>query len=357
MRRMLWRGRCSWVVARICTRPSFEARGTRYCLYTGHYYFGASLKEGNVSRRGLCVCVPNIVVIVRAQVNMMMTGPDKHIAVFLSRSFRVNPHNTPPSVPPPPPTHTHPCHPPTNVQTLSTDAYTFLVAGVVLLAVLGYALLAALCYGALVLLRSAVRAALRAVRWVLGLHRYLPGVGMVWRSRSSRSSRNGASNSSNASGGGTQKTLSTPERRAAAMAAAVAAGGGLWDEALMTLLGGPGPPDPFPEDALPELDGPAVDRQPAPGAGGRNGSGGGRGGGGGGGGSGGDGGSSRSGSGGGGGGGGGGHLRSLSGELVMWPTAPNDGRTFDFRGWSSGGGGYGNGNGNDVTPHHMKRWD
>lgn len=39
-------------------------------------------------------------------------------------------------------------------------------------------------------------------------------------------------------------------------------GGGdrLWDDTLMTLLGGPGPPDPFPEDSLAELDGPAVDR-------------------------------------------------------------------------------------------------
>lgn len=37
-------------------------------------------------------------------------------------------------------------------------------------------------------------------------------------------------------------------------------GGRLWDETLMALLGGPGPPDPFPEDSLAELDGPAVDR-------------------------------------------------------------------------------------------------
>lgn len=134
------------------------------------------------------------------------------------------------------------------------------------------------------------------------------------------------------------------------MAAVVAVGrGGLWDEALMALLGGPGPPDAFPEDALSELDGPAIDRQPAPGVGGRNGSGGGGGGRGGG-----DGGS-RSGPGG---SGVGGHLRSLSGELVMWPTAPNDGRTFDFRGWSNGGGGGGGyDNGNEVSPHHMKRWD
>lgn len=141
----------------------------------------------------------------------------------------------------------------------------------------------------------------------------------------------------------------------------------------MILLGGSEPPDPFPEDSLSELDGPAVDRQPVPGTGGRNG-GGARGAGGGGGVGAGDGGSAGgvggNGDGGGGGGGGGGgagrghHLRSLSGELVMWPTVPNDGRTFDLRGWSNGsggggagGGGGGSNNGNDVVPHHMKRWD
>lgn len=236
-----------------------------------------------------------------------------------------------------PSSYPHPT--PDTVQTLSTDAYTFLVAGVILLAVLGYALLAALCYGALVLLRAAARAALRSARWMLGLHRHLPRVG-VW---GGSAPRNGTSSSAS---GGDENTLAGPDKASAALVAAVAAGGGLWDEALMSLLGGPGPPDPFPEDSLPELDGPAIDRQPAPGAGGRTGSGGGRGGGGGGNGS------SKSGSGG---GGVGGHLRSLSGELVMWPTAPNDGRTFDFRGWSSGGGGYSNGN--DATPHHMKRWD
>lgn len=143
---------------------------------------------------------------------------------------------------------------------------------------------------------------------------------------------------------------STAATAAAAAAAVTVAGGGLWDEALMTLLGGPGPPDPFPEDSLHELDGPAIDRRSAPGAGGRHG-----------GGTGGNGGRIESngragGNGSGSGGGGGnGHLRSLSGELVMWPTAPNDGRAFDFRGWSSGGSSHANGN--DVSPHHMKRWD
>ncbi|CAM9563031.1 unnamed protein product [Ectocarpus fasciculatus] len=129
---------------------------------------------------------------------------------------------------------------------------------------------------------------------------------------------------------------------AAAAGGGSVGGGGLWDEALMTLLGGPGPPDPFPEDSLPELDGPAVDRQHAPGAGGRNGN---------------NGGGDRA-VASGGTGSGNGHLRSLSGELVMWPTAPNDGRTFDFRGWSTGAANGGNyGNGNDVAPHHLKRWD
>ena len=120
-------------------------------------------------------------------------------------------------------------------------------------------------------------------------------------------------------------------------------GGGLWDETLMAFLGGPGPPDPFPEDSLPELDGPVIDRQPAPGAGGHNGGSGwgGRG--------------NEGVRGGSGGGGVVGHLRSLSGELVTWPEAPNDSRTFDIRGWSNGGGGHGNGS--DVSPHLMKRWD
>lgn len=203
----------------------------------------------------------------------------------------------------------------------------------IFVAVLGYALLAAICYGALLLLRGTVRAVARTILWFIRLHRHLPLVGRWW----------GGASSSNGTNGSAEKALSL-----GSTAAAVAmAGGGLWDEALMTLLGGPGPPDPFPEDSLPELDGPAIDRQPAPGAGGHNGGSGGSGGGGGGG----DG-SSR------GGAGGstvGGHLRSLSGELVMWPTTPNDGRTFDFRGWSNGSGGYGNGN--DVAPHHVKRWD
>ncbi|CBN77258.1 glycosyl transferase [Ectocarpus siliculosus] len=269
-----------------------------------------------------------------------------------------------------------------------TDAYVFLLAGLVLMAVLGYALFAALCYGALLLLRFSARMAVRCVRMLFGLPRRFPRVGSGggtvaggrqmgwwcewWRRGNPRGStpNGGKKNSDNG-------VLLSPEKAAAAMAAAAEAeaavakmmaaaaaaggggdgsggggdgsgggGGGLWDEALMTLLGGPGPPDPFPEDSLPELDGPAVVRQHAPGAGGRNG-GNGRG--------------DRA-VASGGAGGGNGHLRSLSGELVMWPTAPNDGRTFDFRGWSTGaanGGSYGNGNGNgnDVAPHHLKRWD
>lgn len=196
----------------------------------------------------------------------------------------------------------------------------FLVAGVIIVAVMGYALLAAACYGTLFILRAAVRAAARAARWVLLLHRHIPRI--WWRGRP------GAVTPLNGTNGHEEKTLISDGAATAATAVAMA-GGGLWDEALMTLLGGPGSPDPFPEDSLPELDGPATDRQPASGAGGRNGTGGGSGG------SGGDG-SNRGGTGG---SGTGGHLRSLSGELVMWPTAPNEGRTFDFRGWSNGGSG------------------
>eukprot|EP00752_Nemacystus_decipiens_P004684 g4272.t1 len=259
-------------------------------------------------------------------------------------------------------------------ETSSTDAYVFLVAGVILVAVLGYALLAAICYGVILFLRLAARTVVRSIRWLLRLHRHIPRIvgGSAtwwcwWWWGRSPPDPNGGSNGSVSGGscrpGSAEKVLLSPEKAAAAAAAAaskmaVAGGGGLWDEALVTLLGGPGPPDPFPEDSLPELDEPAIDRQSAPGVGGRNGrNSGGSGGGGGGGGNG------RSGVAAGGVGGSNGHLRSLSGEIVMWPTAPNDGRTFDFRGWSNGagngsnGGGYGNGNGNEVSPHQMKRWD
>eukprot|EP00903_Cladosiphon_okamuranus_P015552 g14357.t1 len=246
-------------------------------------------------------------------------------------------------------------------ETSGTDAYVYLAAGVVLVAVLGYALLAALCYGVLLFLRFAAKTVVRSIRWLLRLHLHIPCIGFRgarWgKSPPDPLAANGSNGSGTRDSGSVEKVLLSPEKAAAAAAAAaakmaMAGGGGLWDEALMTLLGGPDPPDPFPEDSLPELDGPAIDRQSAPGVGGRNGRN-----------SGGGGGDGRSGAGGGGVGGGNGHLRSLSGELVVWPTAPNDGRTFDFRGWSNGagngsnGGGYGNGNGNEVSPHQMKRWD
>ena len=148
-------------------------------------------------------------------------------------------------------------------------------------------------------------------------------------------------------------------KAAAAAAAAATVNGGLWNETMMALLGGPGPPDPFPEDSLRELDWPAIDRQPIPKAGcaggrrcayGAGGGGGSQ-----------SGSNDRGGSGsgglaGGGGGGPGSLLRSLSGDLVVWPNPPNEGRTLDFhRGWSNGGGGVGDVN--DVSPHHGKRWD
>lgn len=255
----------------------------------------------------------------------------------------------------------------TREQTSSADAYGLLLAGVILVAVLGYAALAAVCYGIRLMVLVAARTFLRGIRSLVSHRsRVFTDTGTA-SSRPSkdgntngRSSKNGGSHHFSAKNGKATSANEEPFPGGAATAAAAAAaatipggGLGLWDEALMTLLGGPGPPDPFPEDSLPDLDGPAIDRQPAPGSGARNGDGGrGRAGGGNG--------AGEGGSNGGGGGGGGHHyLRSLSGELVMWPTAPNDGRTFDLRGWSNGSGGGGGcgSSGNDVSPQHVKRWD
>lgn len=119
----------------------------------------------------------------------------------------------------------------------------------VLFTVLGYALLAALCFGTLFLLYAVVRWAAFTLSWIIGLSRQIP------RLVHCRSGRAGGSRSSD-------NRVATAVKAAAVAGAAVVGGGGsrLWDETLMTLLGGPGPPDPFPEDSLEELDGPAVDR-------------------------------------------------------------------------------------------------
>lgn len=278
-------------------------------------------------------------------------------------------------------------------QTSSADAFSFLFACLILLAILGYAVLAALCYGARLLLLKALRFLLRAVRWLGSPEDRLSasqrrgddagggresGDGV----RGGRVKGFSASYAGGSNGGRPRPGSLSPRTEAARTRAAAAvalpppgSGGGvgrsgLWDEALMTLLGGPGPPDPFPEDSFPELDGPAIDRQPAPGVGSRNGGvgsslggvrsgpgangtagtgGGGRGGG--------DGGSS-SGTSAGGGRSRGHHPRSPSGEFVVWPTAPNDGRGVDLRWWGNGGGGGGGGypNGNSG-PHCVKRFD
>ncbi|CAM9251469.1 unnamed protein product [Discosporangium mesarthrocarpum] len=240
----------------------------------------------------------------------------------------------------------------------SADVYAILLAGVVLLMVFGYAALAGLICCATALghrasntLTQTLKAKANARRRQQTSPGYLTNPA---------STPGGPQSSENSSSLDRTSVSAAAQAAAAAAAASAAAASGrpapLWatsatqghwgggvdevlEEALATLLGDnlAGREEVFPEDAMPELDGPAVDRQPTPGSSNRNGdtmhgnSVGVH--------------------------GGSGHLRSLSGEVILWPTSNGDGRGVgDLRNWGVGNG-VGYSNGGEVAPHHFKRWD